>query len=140
MYKYANCLKSPPPVMNSLYTVNSDIHEHNMRQNISYIWNALQKIMRCKHMSKSSRLNFQLMFFKLKMKYLVLFMFNFIIYVYVKCASISHCVLYMKILTYLSIHFLSCIANMRVKSVNCVSMFQCITVAYNKYFAFDYVM
>ena len=35
MYKYANYLL--PPVINSLYTVNSDIHEHNTRQNISYI-------------------------------------------------------------------------------------------------------
>ena len=35
MYKYANYLL--PPVMNDLYTVNSDIHEHNTRQNISYI-------------------------------------------------------------------------------------------------------
>ena len=34
MYKYANCL--PPPVINVIYTVNSDIHEHNTRQNISY--------------------------------------------------------------------------------------------------------
>ena len=30
MYKYANYLL--PPVMNDLYTVNSDIHEHNTRQ------------------------------------------------------------------------------------------------------------
>ena len=30
MYKYANC--TPPPVITSIYTVNSDIHEHNTRQ------------------------------------------------------------------------------------------------------------
>ena len=35
MYKYANYLL--PPVMNNLYTINSDIHEHNTRQSISYI-------------------------------------------------------------------------------------------------------
>ena len=61
MYKYANCLL--PSVINSIYTVNSDIHENNTRQkhilhtnksstnqfnksfsNISArVWNALQK-------------------------------------------------------------------------------------------------
>ena len=35
MYKYANGLL--PSVINSMYTVNSDIHEHNTRQNIFYI-------------------------------------------------------------------------------------------------------
>ena len=33
MYKYANYLF--PPVINVLYTVNSDIHEHNTRQKTS---------------------------------------------------------------------------------------------------------
>ena len=64
MYKYANYL-CHPPIMNDLYTVNSDIHEHNTRQkhllhtnkgstnqfnrsfsNISArVWNVLQKTM-----------------------------------------------------------------------------------------------
>ena len=32
MYKYANCIL-PSPVMNRLYTVNRDVHEHNTRPN-----------------------------------------------------------------------------------------------------------
>ena len=85
MYKYANYLL--PPVMNDLYTVNSDIHEHNTRQkhllhtnkgstnqfnrsfsNISArIWNVLQKTMdvnvsasKFKHISKTYLLEFSL--------------------------------------------------------------------------------
>ena len=83
MYKYANYLL--PPVMNVLYTVNSDIHEHNTRQkhllhtnkgnqfnrffsNISArIWNVLQKTMdvnvsasKFKHISKTYLLEFSL--------------------------------------------------------------------------------
>ena len=85
MYKYANYLL--PPVINSLYTVNSDIHEHNTRQkhllhtnkgstnqfnkcfsNISArVWNALQKAIdvnvsasKFKHMSKTYLLEFSL--------------------------------------------------------------------------------
>ena len=85
MYKYANYLLTP--VMNDLYTVNSDIHEHNTRQkhplhtnkgstnqfnrsfsNISArIWNVLQKTMdvnvspsKFKHISKTYLLEFSL--------------------------------------------------------------------------------
>ena len=66
MFKYANYLFFP--VMNNLYTVNSDIHEHNTRQkhllhtnkgstnqfNRSFsnirvrVWNVLQKNTGCK--------------------------------------------------------------------------------------------
>ena len=85
MYKYANYLL--PPVMNDLYTVNSDIHEHDTRQthllhtnkgstnqynrsfsNISArVWNVLQKAMdvnvsasKFKHISKTYLLEFSL--------------------------------------------------------------------------------
>ena len=85
MYKYANYLL--PPVINSLYTANSDIHEHNTRQkhllhtnkgstnqfnkcfsNISArVWNALQKAIdvnvsasKFKHISKTYLLEFSL--------------------------------------------------------------------------------
>ena len=66
---------APPPVINSLYTVNSDIHEHNTRQkhilhtnecstnqfnkcfsNISArVWNALQKTHTPHHQSASCK-------------------------------------------------------------------------------------
>ena len=85
MYKYANYLL--PPVINSLYTANSDIHEDNTRQkhllhtnkgstnqfykffsNISArVWNALQKAIdvnvsasKFKHISRTYLLEFSL--------------------------------------------------------------------------------
>ena len=87
MYKYANGLLSP--VINSIYTVNSDIHEHNTRQkrllhtnkgsnnqfnkcisNISArVWNALQKVIDVNISAskficlKRTFLNFHLMYF-----------------------------------------------------------------------------
>ena len=85
MYKYANCIL--PPVINSLYTVNSDVHEHNTRQKhllhtnkgstnqfnkcfsntSARVWIAIQKTMdvnvsasKFKHMSKAYLLEFSL--------------------------------------------------------------------------------
>ena len=85
LYKYANYLL--PPVMNDLYTVNSDIHEHNTGQkhilhtnkgstdpfNIAFsnisarVWNILQKTMdvnvsasKFKHISKTYLLEISL--------------------------------------------------------------------------------
>ena len=83
MYKYANYLLLP--VMNDLYTVDRDIHEHNTRQkhllrtnkcstnqfNRSFsnirVWNVLQKTMdanmfasKFKHISKTYLLEFSL--------------------------------------------------------------------------------
>ena len=98
MYKYANCILPPvinnnnnnclkSNVINSLYTVNSDVHEHNTRQKhllhtnkgstnqfnkcfsntSARVWNALQKTMdvnvsasKFKHMSKAYLLEFSL--------------------------------------------------------------------------------